>query len=199
MIGHEYESLEGYVADADLKLGCGIPTKHAGFKEGQTVLDLGSGAGNDCFIARNFVGESGKVIGLDFSEQMLELANKNQEKMGFKNMEFVHGEIENIPLEENSVDVVVSNCVMNLVPDKRKAYSETFRVLKSGGHFSISDIVYDGNMPEEIKQVADLLTGCVSGAIPRKEYLDVISDAGFENVEVKAEKEITFPNLVFKA
>lgn len=193
MIGNEYEGIQGYLASADLKLGCGLPTEHAGLKEGHTVLDLGSGAGNDCFIARQEVGESGKVIGLDFSAEMLTLANSNLEKMGFKNMDFIEGEIENIPLADDSVDVVVSNCVMNLVPDKKAAYQEAFRVIKPGGHFSIADIVYDGEMPDAIRQIADLLTGCVAGAIPRDEYLATIEEAGFENVEIKVEKEINFP------
>jgi len=193
MIGDEYNNVEGYLASADLKLGCGLPTEHAGLKEGHTVLDLGSGAGNDCFIARQEVGESGKVIGLDFSAEMLKLAEANLAKSGFENMEFIEGEIENIPLDDNAVDVVVSNCVMNLVPDKSAAYREAFRVLKPGGHFSIADIVYDGVMPEEVKQIADLLTGCVAGALPREEYFQAIRGAGFENVEILVEKEIIFP------
>lgn len=193
MIGDEYDGLAGYLASADLKLGCGLPTEHAGLKEGHSVLDLGSGAGNDCFIARQEVGDTGKVIGLDFSAEMLKLAESNLAKLGFDNMEFIEGEIENIPLADAAVDVVVSNCVMNLVPDKSAAYAEAYRVLKPGGHFSIADIVYDGVMPEEIKQIADLLTGCVAGSLPREEYLKAIQDAGFENVEIMVEKELNFP------
>ncbi len=195
-IGDEYHSIDGYFEAADLKLGCGVPTEHAGISSGDVVLDLGSGAGNDAFVVRNIVGEAGRVIGLDFSSDMINLANINRRKLGFENIDFVHGEIEEIPLEDSSIDVVISNCVMNLVPDKKKAYAEAFRVLQDGGHFSISDIVYSGTMPSGMKELADLLTGCVSGALPRKEYLDSISEAGFTKIEVVTEKELSFPDGV---
>ncbi len=196
MIGDEYESMEGYMEGADLKLGCGLPTESAGLKEGQTVVDLGSGAGNDCFIARAVVGDKGKVIGVDFSDDMIALARQNVQKLGFNNVELVQGEIEAIPLPDGTADVVVSNCVMNLVPDKKKAFAETFRILKAGGHFSISDIVYTGEMPAALREVADLYSGCVSGAVPKEEYLKTIAEAGFENVQTPITKQIVIPQEV---
>ncbi len=196
MIGDEYQSLEGYVAGADLKLGCGLPTEFAGISTGQTVVDLGSGAGNDCFVARAIVGPSGRVIGVDFSDDMIQLARENASQPGLANVEFVKGEIESIPLDDATADVVVSNCVMNLVPNKQQAFAEIRRILKPGGHFSISDIVYVGWMPEEIRAVADLYTGCVSGAVQRGAYLQTIREAGFVNITVAVEKPIAVPQDV---
>lgn len=196
MIGDEYETMEGYMEGADLKLGCGLPTESAGLKAGDTVVDLGSGAGNDCFIARAIVGDSGKVIGIDFSDDMIALARKNVQKLGFNNVEVVQGEIEAIPLPDETADVVVSNCVMNLIPNKQKAFGETFRILKAGGHFSISDIVYTGEMSPELREVADLYSGCVSGAVPKEEYLKTITEVGFENVTIPITKEIVIPQSV---
>ncbi len=184
----DYTQKPGYVADADLKLGCGVPTDHAGIKEGDSVLDLGSGAGNDVFVARSIVGESGSVTGLDFTDKMLEKAKKNNQKMGFKNVDFVKGDIEQIPLPDNSYDVVISNCVLNLVPDKQKAYTEIKRVLKPGGHFCVSDIVLKGELPEDMREAAALYAGCVSGALQKEDYLAIIEDGGFQNVEVKSER-----------
>src|SRR3990170_8520325 len=150
IMAEDYSNVSGYQSDADLGLGCGLPTEFAQIKEGDTVIDLGSGAGNDAFVARSIVGEKGKVIGIDFTEKMIEKARINVEKLGFNNVEFRYGDIENIPVVDNTAHVVVSNCVLNLVPDKSKAFSETFRILKPGGHFSVSDIVLDGELPEAL-------------------------------------------------
>ena len=193
MIGDEYKNLNGYVAEADLGLGCGVPTEFAGIKKGDSVVDLGSGAGNDVFVARAIVGDEGNVIGIDMTEPMIEKANKNNAKLGYKNIEFRFGDIEKIPLENNLADVVVSNCVLNLVPDKQKAFSEIYRILKPGAHFCVSDIVIQGEMTEELKQSAAMYTGCISGALDQKEYLKIIDDAGFENIEIKKSKKINLP------
>lgn len=192
----DYSKLDGYNPNADLKLGCGIPTEIAAIKSGDTVLDLGSGAGNDAFVARALVGERGKVIGLDMTEAMLEKAKKNTKTLGYTNVEFKLGDIEAMPIDSGSVDVVISNCVLNLVPDKQKAFAEIFRVLKDGGHFSVSDIVLSKPLPAPLKKAAEMYAGCVSGAIPKDEYLGIISKAGFSGVEVKAEKPITLPDDV---
>lgn len=192
-IQDDYTEETGYLAEADLGLGCGIPTKHAGIKEGDIVVDLGSGAGNDVFIARSIVGNEGKVIGIDMTEEMIRKAEMNNSKLGYDNVFFKLGDIENIPLEENTVDVVISNCVLNLVPDKRKAFSEIYRILKPGAHFCVSDIVSTGEMKEEFKKSAELYAGCVSGAIPEKEYLHIIDDTGFKNAEIKTSKKVELP------
>lgn len=189
----EYDNLNGYVADADLGLGCGLPTEHAGIKKGDTVVDLGSGAGNDVFVARAIVGNEGKVIGLDMTEEMVEKANLNKAKLGFKNVEFHLGDIEQMPFENNLADVVVSNCVLNLVPDKQKAFSEISRILKPGAHFCVSDIVIQGEMTEELRKSAEMYAGCVSGALPQDEYLKIIEEAGFTNIEIKKSKRIELP------
>lgn len=193
IMAEDYSKLEGYVKDADLGLGCGLPTEFAQIKEGDTVVDLGSGAGNDCFVARSVTGPSGKVIGVDFTERMVEKARTNAEKLKLNNVEFRHGDIEKIPITSNVADVVVSNCVMNLVPDKQKAFSETFRILKEGGHFSISDIVLVGNLPESLKKSAEMYAGCVSGAIGKTEYLQIVKDAGFKNIKIQKERKIELP------
>lgn len=194
VFSENYENLEGYNAEADLGLGCGMPTEYAGIQIGNTVLDLGSGAGNDCFVARALVGENGYVAGLDFTEAMIEKARENARKLGFTNVDFIQGDIENIPVKFGVVDVVISNCVLNLVPDKFKAFSEIYRVLKQGGHFCISDVVLQGELPDGIKQDAIMYAGCVSGALQREEYLKIITDAGFINVDVKKEKKIDLPD-----
>ncbi len=190
-VGESYKSLDGYLADADLGLGCGLPTKFAGIEPGDTVVDLGSGAGNDCFIALRETGRDGRVIGIDMAESMLERARENAAKIGATNVEFRLGEIESIPIEDNSVDVVVSNCVLNLVPDKAKAYAETFRILKPGAHFSISDVVISGDLPAALRQAAELYVGCVAGAMKEEEYLLTIKAAGFEEVKIQQRREIT--------
>lgn len=193
IMNDEYKHLDGYNPDADLKLGCGLPTEFAKIKKGDTVVDLGSGAGNDCFVARHETGESGKVIGVDFTEAMISKARMNAEKLGYNNVEFRHGDIENIPVSNDVADVVVSNCVMNLVPDKKKAFSEVYRILKPGGHFSISDIVLTGDLPERIKNAAEMYAGCVASAIQKQEYLDIIREAGFRFVAIQKEKPIIIP------
>lgn len=194
----EYDNLEGYVADADLGLGCGLPTEHAGIKKGDTVVDLGSGAGNDVFVARAIVGDEGKVIGLDMTEEMIEKANFNKAKLGYQNVEFHLGDIEQIPFENNLADVVVSNCVLNLVPDKRKAFSEIYRVLKPGAHFCVSDIVIKGELPAGLKKSAEMYAGCVAGALQQDEYLGIIKETGFKNIEIKKTKVIELPDEVLR-
>jgi arsenite methyltransferase len=194
IMAEDYTNLPGYVADADLALGCGIPTEFAQIKPGDTVVDLGSGAGNDCFVARSLVGETGRVIGIDMTVPMIEKANKNLKVLGLTNVEFRLGDIENVPVDKNTADVVVSNCVMNLVPDKQKAFAETFRILKPNGHFSISDIVLVGELPEGLRRDAALYAGCVSGATQKEEYLNIIRGAGFVNVTIQKERLITLPD-----
>lgn len=198
IMSDEYEHLEGYNPDADLKLGCGLPTEFAKIKAGNIVVDLGSGAGNDCFVARHETGEAGKVIGIDFTEAMIDKARANAEKLGYNNVEFRLGDIEKIPIAANVADVVVSNCVMNLVPDKPKAFNEVYRILKTGGHFSISDIVLTGDLPERIKNAAEMYAGCVASAIQKEDYLQIIKDAGFKNLTLQKEKPIIIPQDILK-
>jgi SAM-dependent methyltransferase len=193
MIGDAYDGVSGYVEDADLGLGCGIPVDHAGLAAGQVVLDLGSGAGLDAFVARDIVGETGQVIGVDMTAEMIAKARENTEKLGFDNVEFRLGEIEHLPVDPDSVDVVISNCVLNLVPEKRRAFAEIFRVLKPGGHFCISDIVSSQALPDWVRGIAEAYAGCVSGAIPKADYLQVIQDAGFVDLEVATERRIQIP------
>lgn len=188
-----YDGLEGYVPEADLNLGCGIPTAFADIKAGDTVIDLGSGAGNDCFVARQLVGDTGTVIGIDMTPEMISRAKANVEKLGFTNVQFRMGEIENLPITANKADVIISNCVINLVPDKYMAFHEMIRVLKPGGHFCISDIVSEGAIPEELVAQAELYAGCISGALPIEEYLKIIRLTGFMNVEVRKKKYIDLP------
>ncbi len=190
IIGDEYLTVEGYNPDADMGLGCGIPTEFARIKSGDTVIDLGSGAGNDCFVARVLVGENGKVIGIDMTETMIEKARQNNQRLGFNNVEFRSGEIEDLPLADNTADVVISNCVLNLVPDKEKAFSEIYRVLKPGAHLSISDVVLKGGLPEKIKQASEMYVGCVAGAMQINDYLQVIGNSGLVNVKIQKEKPI---------
>lgn len=194
-IMHEdYSQLDGYVEDADLQLGCGVPTEFARIKKGDTVLDLGAGAGNDVFIARQLTGETGEVLGIDFTPEMVAKAQKNKQKMGYQNVHFLQGDIEDMPIPSNSIDVAISNCVMNLVPNKVKAYQEVFRVLKPGGHFSISDIVIKGDLPEVIRNAAELYAGCVSGATDLDLYLDTVQQAGFTTINIDKERQIDLPD-----
>jgi ubiquinone/menaquinone biosynthesis C-methylase UbiE len=193
VFSEDYTQLQGYNPDADLNLGCGMPTQSAGLKPGDVVVDLGSGAGNDAFVARAEVGATGRVIGVDMTEEMIERARRNKEKLGFENVEFRLGEIENLPVDSATVDVVISNCVLNLVPDKAKAYAEIHRILKPGGHFSISDVVTTGEIPPRLKAVAEMYVGCVAGAMEKEDYLRVIESAGFERVSVVKEKRIVIP------
>ena len=198
IMSEEYHDLEGYNPEADLGLGCGLPTQFARIQPGDTVIDLGSGAGNDCFIARAETGENGKVIGIDFTPAMIEKARSNAEKMGYNNVEFRQGDIEKIPVTAHTADVVVSNCVLNLVPNKSAVFSEIFRVLKNGGHFSISDIVLTGELPDKIRAVAEMYAGCVAGAIHKNEYLSIIEKSGFSNITLQKEKTIVIPDDILK-
>lgn len=190
----DYSAMEGYVANADLGLGCGLPTEFAKIKRGDTVIDLGSGAGNDCFVARAATGETGKIIGIDFTPAMIEKARANAQQLGYSNVEFRQGDIDDMPVAADKADVVVSNCVLNLVPDKARVFKEIYRVLKPGGHFSISDVVLVGELPEGIRKDAEMYAGCVSGAIAKEEYLKLITANGFENITLQKEKAIRIPD-----
>jgi arsenite methyltransferase len=194
----DYTQLSGYAPEADLGLGCGIPTAIARIKQGDTVLDLGSGAGNDAFVARSLVGEAGKVIGVDMTESMIAKATTNASKLGYRNVEFRLGDIEGLPVDADSVDIVISNCVLNLVPDKREAFSEIWRVLKPDGHFSISDIVVLGELPQKLRKSAEAYVGCVAGAMGKDEYLSVIKQSGFTNVVIAKEKPLPIPDELIR-
>ena len=198
MIGDAYADLAGYVADADLGLGCGLPTRHADIAEGDVVLDLGSGAGIDAFVARRSVGETGRVLGVDMTEAMIARARTNAAKLGYGNVEFRLGEIEHLPVRDDTVDVVISNCVLNLVPDKARAFAETWRVLKPGGRFCVSDVIATGPLPKGIRRTAELYVGCIAGAMPETGYLAVIREAGFENVRIVERKPIPLPDEVLR-
>jgi ubiquinone/menaquinone biosynthesis C-methylase UbiE len=162
-------------------------------------VDLGSGAGNDCFVARHEVGDTGKVIGIDFTLKMIERARDNAEARGFENVEFREGDIEQMPIASNTANVIVSNCVLNLVPNKDGVFKEIFRVLKPGGHFSISDVVLEGALPEGLRRDAEMYAGCVSGAIQKNAYLELIQSNGFENISIQKEKPISIPNDILKS
>ncbi len=194
IFSENYKNLDGYNPDADLGLGCGLPTEFAQIKAGDTVVDLGSGAGNDCFVARALTGESGRVIGIDMTEAMIKKAKENAAKLGFKNVEFRLGDIERMPLTSNIADVVISNCVLNLVPDKVKAFSEIFRILKAGGHLSVSDVVIEGILPDALRNDAEMYAGCVSGAIQTDIYLKIIENSGFKNISIQKKKQINIPD-----
>lgn len=196
VFSEDYSKLDGYNPDADLGLGCGLPTEYALIKKGDTVVDLGSGAGNDCFIAQRIVGASGKVIGVDMTPKMIEKARANADKLHMENVEFRLGEIEHLPVQEEQADVVVSNCVLNLVPDKKQALQETYRILKKGGHFSISDIVTYKSLPEGLRQEAALYAGCVSGALIKEDYLQILAEAGFTNIKIQKERKIELPDAL---
>ena len=196
IMSDDYGALKGYNPDADLGLGCGLPTQFAKIKKGDVVIDLGSGAGNDCFIARSETGETGKVIGIDFTPAMIEKARINAEKLAYHNLEFRHGDIEKMPVTSNIADVIVSNCVLNLVPNKDGVFKEIYRVLKPGGHFSISDVVLIGALPIKIQQTAEMYAGCVAGAIQKQTYLDMIKINGFKNINIQKEKAIVVPDDV---
>lgn len=190
----DYSKTNGYVEDADLGLGCGLPTQFAKIKKGDTVIDLGSGAGNDCFVARHETGNEGKVIGIDFTPIMIEKARINAEKLGYNNVEFRMGDIDAMPVSNDIADVIVSNCVLNLVPNKKKVIGEIYRVLKPGGHFSISDIVLVGQLPDALREDAEMYAGCVAGAIQKSEYLQFIQETGFQNIKIQKEKPIIVPD-----
>ena len=194
IMSEDYTTLKGYNADADLGLGCGLPTQYAQIKKGDVVVDLGSGAGNDCFIARHETGETGKVIGIDFTPAMIDKARANAEVRGFNNVEFRQGDIESMPITANTADVIVSNCVLNLVPNKDAVIKDIYRVLKPGGHFSISDVVLVGALPEGLRKDAEMYAGCVSGAIQKEVYMELIHANGFEQVTIQKEKAIIIPD-----
>lgn len=194
IMSDDYTTLQGYNPDADLGLGCGLPTEFAQIKAGDVVVDLGSGAGNDCFVARNLAGPTGKVIGVDFTPAMIDKARMNAEKLSFHNVEFRQGDIENMPISANVADVVISNCVLNLVPNKDAVIKDIYRVLKPGGHFSISDVVLVGNLPEKIRNAAEMYAGCVSGAVQKQIYLELIELNGFSNITIQKEKAIVIPD-----
>ena len=194
IMNDDYNNLEGYNPDEDLGLCCGLPTQFAKIRKGDVVVDLGSGAGNDAFIARHETGETGKVIGIDFTPAMIELARKNAVVRGFNNIEFRQGDIEEMPVITATVDVVVSNCVLNLVPNKDAVIKEIYRVLKPGGHFSIADIVLEGQLPKEIQDAAEMYAGCVSGAIQKEVYLKLLETNGFKNITLQKDKVITIPD-----
>ena len=196
IMADDYGTMAGYTGEADLGLGCGLPTKFARIQKGDTVIDLGSGAGNDCFIARHECGPEGRVIGVDFSRPMIDRARTNARKLKFDNVEFLYGDIEDLPVDDGIADVVVSNCVLNLVPDKARVFSEILRVLRPGAHFSISDIVSTGDLPEGIKEAAELYAGCVAGAIPKQEYLDLIRQTGFVRLKLQKDKPIEIPEEI---
>ncbi len=194
IMSDDYTQMQGYNPDADLGLGCGLPTQFAKIKKGDVVIDLGSGAGNDAFIARSEIGETGKIIGIDFTPAMIEKARTNAEKLGFHNVEFRQGDIEKMPVTANIADVIVSNCVLNLVPDKDAVFKDIYRVLKPGAHFSISDVVLVGNLPDALRKDAEMYAGCVAGAIQKEVYLELINNNGFKNVTVQKEKAIVIPD-----
>ncbi|MBE0649718.1 MAG: arsenite methyltransferase [Bacteroidales bacterium] len=198
IMSDDYDHLEGYIPDADLKLGCGLPTLFAKIKPGDTVIDLGSGAGNDCFIARAETGDTGKVIGIDFTPAMVDKARENADKLGYNNVQFRLGDIEKMPVTSNIADVIVSNCVLNLVPNKMAVFQEINRVLKPDGHFCISDIVLKGTLPEKIKSAAEMYAGCVASAIDMDEYLGYISNAGFKSIMLQKQKPIIVPDDILK-
>lgn len=187
-----YESLDGYEASADLGLGCGVPTGLADIQEGHHVLDLGSGAGVDAFVARRLVGSSGTVTGVDFTPEMVNLASKNAAKLGYENVQFILGDIEELPVRSGSMDRVISNCVLNLVPNKKGAFTEMYRVLRPEGQFTVSDVVLEGELPLSIRQSAEAYAGCVSGAIHLDEYTDLLSKVGFSDVRTPKINEINF-------
>lgn len=198
IMSDDYTQLEGYNEAADLGLGCGLPTAFAQIKKGDVVVDLGSGAGNDCFIARHEAGETGKIIGIDFTPAMIERARINADARGFNNVEFRQGDIEQMPVGAGVADVIVSNCVLNLVPNKKNVFKEIFRVLKPGGHFSISDVVLIGELPENLKKDAEMYAGCVAGAIQKNEYLQLIHDTGFQEINIQKEKPIQIPTDILQ-
>ncbi len=199
IFSEDYSTLDGYHPEADLGLGCGIPTQYTMIRAGETVVDLGSGAGNDCFVARSFVGPTGKVIGLDMTPAMIDKARENADKLGFNNVEFRLGEIEAMPIGGFRADVVISNCVLNLVPDKEKAFSEIWRILKPGGRLAISDVVLQGELPESLREAAEMYAGCVSGAIQKLEYLGILERQGFSAIRVASEKEVVLPDDILSA
>ena len=194
-LGYTDKEMSSIPDGANLGLGCGNPTAMASLKKGETVLDLGGGAGFDCFLAANRVGETGKIIGVDMTPEMIEKARANAEKNKYKNVEFRLGEIEKLPVADSSIDVIISNCVINLSPDKETVFKEAFRVLKTGGRMLVSDIVLLKELPKQVKDSADAYVACVSGAILKDEYLNLMKDAGFAEVKVLEETSFTTEHI----
>lgn len=193
--GYTMEDLKSIPENAVFGLGCGNPTALAELEEGETVLDLGSGGGIDVFLAANKVGETGNVIGIDMTEEMIQNAIKNAEEGNYKNVEFKLGEIENLPIEDGKIDVIISNCVINLTPDKLTAYKEAFRVLKPGGEILVSDLVTEGKIPEEIRRSFQAWSECIAGAMEKQAYMDTIKKAGFNGIEIVEQHYFTEPNM----
>ncbi len=198
IMSEDYTKLKGYEPDADLGVGCGLPTQYARIKKGDTVIDLGSGAGNDCFIAREECGETGQIIGVDFAEKMIEKARKNAKKRDYSNVKFIQSDIENIPLPDQTADVVVSNCVLNLLPQKTKIFKEIYRLLKINGHFCVSDIVLDGFFPKEFTDNASLYAGCIASAIQQQDYMNEIKKANFKDIKIERSKTVNIPDEVLE-
>jgi SAM-dependent methyltransferase len=188
-----YEDVAGYHPEADLGLGCGLPLEYASLQAGETVVDLGSGAGNDAFVAAETVGPRGRVIGIDMTESMVMLSLRNAQKLGMTNVDFRLGDIEDMPVRKETADLVISNCVLNLVPDKAAAFGEMYRILKPGGRFTVSDIVIEGDLPRELSLAADIYAACIGGAVKRSHYLNLLDEAGFENITVVAERNREVP------
>lgn len=186
-MGYSEDEMLGVPEGSNLGLGCGNPLALASLERGNVVLDLGSGGGFDSFLAAKKVGENGKVFGIDMTEEMLEKARKNAKKGGYTNVEFRKGDIEDLPVEDNSIDVIISNCVINLAPDKEKVFQEAYRVLKTGGRLMVSDVVLAKPLPEDLLNDKDLLVGCISGAILKEEYLNLLEQAGFSNITIHKE------------
>lgn len=188
-IGYSDEDIQAVPEGANLGLGCGNPVALATIEEGETVVDLGSGAGFDAFLAAQRVGESGKVIGVDMTPEMLGKARANAAKAGYSNVEFRLGEIENLPVADTSVDAIISNCVINLAPDKQAVFNDAFRILKPGGRVMVSDIVLERELPPDVQQSAAALVACIAGAVSTEQYLEAIRGAGFESIEVMEKKD----------
>jgi ubiquinone/menaquinone biosynthesis C-methylase UbiE len=197
-MSERYDALDGYAADADLGLGCGVPTEIANLQPGERVIDLGAGAGLDAFVARRAVGADGYVLGIDMTPEMVDTARANAESLGYHNVDFRLGEIEALPVEDGVFDIALSNCVLNLVPDKVQAFREMARVLQPGGRFVISDIVSTGPLPEAVREAAELYVGCIAGALPSDEYLRIIRDTGFEQVAVEKDRAIELPDAMLR-
>ncbi|MDD5556582.1 MAG: arsenite methyltransferase [bacterium] len=195
-IGYSEEELRAAPEGANLGLGCGNPLAHEAIGEGDVVLDLGAGAGFDCFLAARRVGERGRVIGVDMTPEMVEKARRNAREGGFLNVEFRLGEIEKLPVEDRSVDIIISNCVINLSPDKRRVFQEAFRVLKPGGRLMVSDIVLVSELPEGIRNSVSGCIGCISGAIRREDYLDAVRAAGFGGIELLRERAFPLEDMI---
>ncbi|MGA3084645.1 MAG: arsenite methyltransferase [Thermodesulfobacteriota bacterium] len=190
-IGYQEEDLKAVPEGANLGLGCGNPLAHSALKEGDTVIDLGSGAGFDCFLAANQVGKNGRVIGVDMTPEMIDKARQNAQKGNYANVEFRLGEIENLPVADNKGDMIISNCVINLSPDKPRVFKEAFRVLKPGGRLMVSDVVLLKELPEEIKNSVSAYVSCLGGAVMKEDYLEAVKEAGFAEIRIMDEK--TFP------